>query len=737
MQLKYGGDKTIEMEQTAPFPWRRCMTLKSIAATAFQSARTVLVGTMICQMAVGVSWASGPSSQPSRDGDTVTPIKHVIVIVGENRSFDHVFATYVPKGHQLVWNLLAEGVINADGTPGPNFKIVEQQAATDQTPDAFMLSPTKASFTNNVLPAPLVGGPTDSYVKNDSLTLAEESENGLPADYYQYLVSGGTGLNSAIPDTRITNVNNLPPGPFQLTNGKSFTYDSYAQSPVHRFYQMWQQMDCNMSHATWYYPSGCDARLFPWVEVTVGAGANGVPQPANFSNEYSPNAVTTREGSTAMGFYNVQKGDVPYFKRLADEYSMSDNFHQSVLGGTGANHIMLGHGDMIYFSDGKGNPTAPPHNVEVAAGTMNAGIVDEVENPNPAANTNNWYTQDGYGGGSYGSASYGGGSYTDCSDATQPGVTPILKYLKSLPNPIKSKCQKGRYYLLNNYNPGYFGNGKNAFTDKSTDNTVFTIPPSSVPSIGDDLIANHISWKYYGDQWNNYVNDPYQLNYGAVGANSDEYCNICNPFQYDTSIMANAAVRTAHIQDTTNLYADIQNGTLPAVSIVKPSGLVDGHPSSSKLDLFEGFTKKIVDAVQANPALWRDTAIFITFDEGGGYYDSGYVQPLDYFGDGTRIPMIVVSPYSVGGRITHNYSDHVSILKFIERNWGVETVSKRSRDNLPNPIATASNPWVPVNGPAISDLFELFNFNQRGGGGYGNGHQVSQNSGNSNGSGGQ
>ena len=63
--------------------------------------------------------------------------------------------------------------------------------------------------------------------------------------------------------------------------------------------------------------------------------------------------------------------------------------------------------------------------------------------------------------------------------------------------------------------------------------------------------------------------------------------------------MANAGVRTAHIQDTANLYCDIKNGTLPAVSIVKPSGLVDGHPASSKLDLFEGFTKKIVDAVQS------------------------------------------------------------------------------------------------------------------------------------------
>ena len=78
-----------------------------------------------------------------------------------------------------------------------------------------------------------------------------------------------------------------------------------------------------------------------------------MPPPANF---------TYKEGATAMGFYNVQQGDVPYFKQLADTYSMSDNFHQSVEGGTGANHIMLGYGDAIWFSDGNGNPLTPPHN---------------------------------------------------------------------------------------------------------------------------------------------------------------------------------------------------------------------------------------------------------------------------------------------------------------------------------------------------------------------------------------
>src|ERR1700727_2634958 len=104
---------------------------------------------------------------------------------------------------------------------------------------------------------------------------------------------------------------------------------------------------------------------------------------------------------------------------------------------------MFGHGDMIFFSDGEGHAKEPPHNVTVDPGTPNAGKVDEVENPNPAAGTNNWYSEDGYGGGSFGSPSFGGGSYSNCSDDSQPGVAKITGYLKSLQTPIDPRCEKG------------------------------------------------------------------------------------------------------------------------------------------------------------------------------------------------------------------------------------------------------------------------------------------------------
>ena len=90
----------------------------------------------------------------------------------------------------------------------------------------------------------------------------------------------------------------------------------------------------------------------------------------------------------------------------------------------------------------------------------------------------------------------------------------------------------------------------------------FTIPPSSTPSIGDDLNAHNISWKYYGDQWNNYVRRSLSAQLRRrSGADADEYCNICNPFQYDTSIMAHPdQVRGAHSGYGEPVRSDIANG---------------------------------------------------------------------------------------------------------------------------------------------------------------------------------
>ncbi|HUY37586.1 MAG TPA: alkaline phosphatase family protein [Candidatus Binataceae bacterium] len=598
------------------------------------------------------------ASAGSNDGVTATPIKHVILIIGENRTFDHVFGTFKPVAGQTVHNLLSEGVVRPDGSEGPNYKDAQQFQANDTT--TYSISPDKTTAFAT-LPQPNVGGPATPLFA--SVAAAEAVEPALPLFAYNLLTIGGTGITSGVLDTRFPA--NLPNSPFDITD--FISYDDYAGSPVHRFFQMWQQLDCDISVATPANPSGCQADLFPWVERTVATGSNGNPEPAGFVGE----------GAISMGYYNNLQGDVSYFNQLAHQYALSDNYHQAIMGGTGANHIAIGYGDAMFYAGSTGQPSTPPSN--------------QIENPNPQSGTNNFYTQDGY----------GGGSYVDCADDTQPGIAAVTAYLAALPyTPWRhGNCAKDAYYLVNNYNPGYLGNG----TPAPLGSTQFTIPPSKQRNLGLLLNAHNISWHYYGEGWAS----------GAETGENSTYCNICNPFLYSTQIMTNP-VQRANLKGIRDLYADLKAGTLPAVSIVKPDGYLDGHPASSKFELFEEFSRKIIGMVKANPALWQDTAIMITVDEGGGYYDSGYVQPIDFFGDGTRIPLLVVSPYSTGGKVVHTYYDHVSFAKFVEANWGIETISDRSRDNLPNPIATGSNPYVPLNGPAIGDLMEMFNFSQSG-----------------------
>jgi phospholipase C len=90
------------------------------------------------------------------DGNTTTPIKHIIVIIGENRTFDHLFATYKPvnKG-ETVLNLLSEGIVKANGFPGPNYAAANQWQAQNAT--SYQINPS-IKIPYKTLPPPLAGG---------------------------------------------------------------------------------------------------------------------------------------------------------------------------------------------------------------------------------------------------------------------------------------------------------------------------------------------------------------------------------------------------------------------------------------------------------------------------------------------------------------------------------------------------------------------------------------------------
>ena len=549
---------------------------------------------------------------------TETPIEHLIVIVGENHTFDNIYGAYQPKNGETVSNLLAKGIINKNGKPGPNFYLGRQRHAVDRARDGYSISPQKKSAYATLPP------PQTTYA---------------------------TGLLPGIADDRYPS--HLPNGPFQLTNANA-PVTSYFGDPPHRFFQMWQQYDKGKND------------LFVWVGLTAGIGSDnnfpGAPIPGN-----------TFQGSEAMGFFNIHTGDAPVFKALADHYAISDNFHQPVMGGTGANFLALMTGDAGFYTE-QGKAAIPP--------------VSQIEDPNALPGWNNYYTHDGY----------TGGSYVNCSDRNEPGVESIRSYLDTMKPFRHGNCTPNTYYLVNNYGLAYDPAGNLKPFDPSAQPPATILPPQTIPTIADALSAKGISWKYYSGGRN------------PDNTTTEEYCGICDPLTGFSSIMTTDLKN--NLQGMDAFDSDVlSEQTLPAVAFIRPFESKAGHPANATLPDFEDFIMDVVNKVKANPKLWQKTAIMVTMDEGGGYYDSGYIQAIDFFGDGTRIPLVLVSPWAKKGHINHSYSDHASILKFIEKNWHIHPLSYRSRDNLPNPVhGPVNHQYVPKNMPAISDLMDMFDF---------------------------
>jgi phospholipase C len=674
------------------------------------------LGLALGAMAVNVlTPIAAVEAQTSGPSNSRTPIKHLIVVVGENHSFDNVFATYVPPDPtQSVWNLLSQGIIDKTGAPGTNAAKALQRQAT--APLIYQIAPSitgpfsalpQPSTTLNALPASPCG-------MSKLLTLFGENPSGvsfcsdiglLPADQ-PLLSAGGTGQPLyfpkspfdlyPVPDCRYPS--SLPNAPYSLVGAsqldgckdplfpppyyksKAITPTVFSDNvgdPVHRFFNMWQQNDCSAASFSTQNPSGCLHDLYTWVATSVGWQITQDGKPPT-------NNQGTFQGGIEMGVYNMAAGDYPYFQSLAQNFTISDNYHQPIMGGTGPNSQFLMTGDVYYYTDSNGNAVAAP--------------TDLIENPNPQLGSNNFYTHASPGVVDAGNTSSGG--LVNCSNPLQPGVLAIQYYLGTLPyRPFNNgNCASGHFYQIDNEYPYYDHlGGVIQQGNEFTAGPAFAIGPQTIPTIGDSLSAANISWKYYGEGFSQAA-DPLLA--------SQLYCAICNGFQFSRSIMTGPL--KANLQDLPAFFTDVTAGTLPAVSFIKPDLLLDSHPGTSTPPLFEGFVQNIIQAVQQNLSLWQNTAIMITFDESGGSYDSGYIQPIDFFGDGPRTVLITVSPFAKTGFIDHTYADHASILKFIERNWGLKPLSTRSRDNLPNPIVLAEAPYFPRNSPAIGDLMEMF-----------------------------
>ncbi|MGH2591567.1 MAG: phospholipase C [Actinomycetota bacterium] len=136
-----------------------------------------------------------------------------------------------------------------------------------------------------------------------------------------------------------------------------------------------------------------------------------------------------------------------------------------------------------------------------------------------------------------------------------------------------------------------------------------------------------------------------------------------------------------HVFPVDDLVSHIREDRLPPVTWVTPRFEVSEHPEYS-FCWGENWTTKVLNAIMESP-MWRETAVFLTWDDYGGFYDHVPPPQVDVYGFGIRAPMLVLSPYAKHGHVSHELAEFSSVVRFIEDNWGLPQLADRDRHATP------------------------------------------------------
>jgi phospholipase C len=211
-------------------------------------------------------------------------------------------------------------------------------------------------------------------------------------------------------------------------------------------------------------------------------------------------------------------------------------------------------------------------------------------------------------------------------------------------------------------------------------NTVFTVnaphpasasratlmPNQTDTTIGDRLSEKNISWAWYSGGWNN-----------AVAGRADKLFQYHHqPFAYYANYADGTSGRKEHLKDETEFIAAARAGHLPAVSFVKPLGEQNEHPGYANVLTGEKHVMELLEALRSSPE-WKATAVIITYDENGGFWDHVPPPNIDRWGPGSRVPALVISPFAKHGYVDHTVYDTSSILALIEHRFGLSPLGTR------------------------------------------------------------
>ena len=179
---------------------------------------------------------------------------------------------------------------------------------------------------------------------------------------------------------------------------------------------------------------------------------------------------------------------------------------------------------------------------------------------------------------------------------------------------------------------------------------------------GDLLMAKDIPWAYYS-------------------ATEEQNGYLWSAYDAVRHIRENPQVWQSHIFPVDGVLGDIKDGLLPPVTWITPRFELSEHPEYSFCH-GQNWSTRVIDAIMNSP-MWKDTAIFLTWDDYGGFYDHVPPPQVDGFGFGIRVPLLILSPYAKTGFVSHELGEFSSVLRFVEDNWGLTQLTHRDADATP------------------------------------------------------
>ena len=348
-------------------------------------------------------------------------------------------------------------------------------------------------------------------------------------------------------------------------------------------------------------------------------------------------AAWSDAGGLSMGYYD---GSGMKLWKVAQQYTLADNFFMGAFGGSFLNHQYLICACVPTYpnADAADSPAKDSiTQIEVDAQGRFKRMVPSDEMPATVLAGRPRHRQDG-------------------------ALTP--------------KDASGMFYAVNTMQPAYQpsyvaveANGDARYADRSKPTT---LPPQTQLTIGDTLDAKGVSWAWYAGGWN-------AVSSGTPEARKQIYSGRLNfqshhqPFNYYAALdpATRAAARSEHLRDfDTRFLADAAAGKLPSVSFYKPQGNLNQHPGYANVTDGDAHIADVVAKLQQSPQ-WTNMLIVVTYDENGGFYDHAAVPTGDRWGPGTRIPAIIISPFAKKGFVDKTPYDTGSILRFITRRWSL------------------------------------------------------------------